>query len=56
MEKGIYLGYGYVPLDEGYVKIEQMLECVKPALDNRDVRSILSNWLRNNRVEKVLYY
>ncbi|HKK62456.1 MAG TPA: exonuclease domain-containing protein [Bacteroidales bacterium] len=56
IEKGIYLGYGYVPLDEGYVKIEQMLECVKPALDNRDVRSILSNWLRNNRVEKVLYY
>lgn len=56
IEKGMYLGYGYISIDEGYLGIEQMLECIKPALDNRDVRQILSSWLRKNKVEKVLYY
>jgi len=56
IEKGIYMGYGYISVDEGYLGIEQMLDCIQPALDNRDVRQILSGWLRKNKVEKVLYY
>ena len=56
IEKGIYMGYGYLPIDEGYVSIEQMLECVQPGLDNRDIRQILSTWLRKHQVEKILYY
>lgn len=56
IEKGTYKGFGYISIDEGYLGIEQMLECIKPALDNRDVRQILSSWLRNNKVEKILYY
>lgn len=56
IEKGMYLGYGYLSIDQGYLGVEQMLECVKPALDNRDVRQILSSWLRRNSVEKILYY
>lgn len=56
IEKGMYLGYGYISTGEGYLGIDQMLECIQPALDNRDVRHILSSWLRKNRVEKILYY
>ncbi|MDA3823433.1 MAG: exonuclease domain-containing protein [Bacteroidales bacterium] len=56
IEKGMYLGYGYISIDEGYLGIDQMLDCVNPALDNRDVRQILSSWLRKNKVEKILYY
>jgi len=56
IEKGMYMGFGYISTDEGYLGVDQMLECVKPALDNRDVRQILNNWLRKNKVEKVLYY
>lgn len=56
IEKGIYMGYGYLPIDEGYVSIEQMLDCVQPGLDNRDIRQILSTWLRKHQVEKILYY
>jgi DNA polymerase-3 subunit epsilon len=56
IEKGIYMGYGYISIEDGYLGIDQMLECVKPGLDNRDVRQILSGWLRKNKVEKVLYY
>lgn len=56
IEQGIYMGYGYISIDEGYLNIEQMLHSIQPALDNRDVRQILSNWLRKNKVEKVLFY
>jgi DNA polymerase-3 subunit epsilon len=56
IEKGIYLGYGYLSVNESYLGIEEMLECIQPALDNRDIRQILKNWLKNNKVEKILYY
>jgi DNA polymerase-3 subunit epsilon len=56
IEKGMYMGYGYLSVNESYLGIEQMLECIQPALDNRDIRQILKNWLKNNKVEKMLYY
>lgn len=56
IEKGMYMGYGYVSVNDSYLGIEQMLDAVYPALDNRDVRQILRNWLKQNKVEKMLYY
>lgn len=56
IEKGMYMGYGYVSVNESYLGIEQMLDCIYPALDNRDIRQILRNWLKHNKVEKMLYY
>lgn len=56
IEKGIYMGFGYISIDKGYLEVEQIMDCIKPALDNRDVRQILAGWLRKNKVEKILYY
>lgn len=56
IEKGMYMGYGYMSVNEAYMGIDEMLDCIYPALDNRDVRQILRNWLKNNKVEKMLYY
>ena len=56
IEKGMSMGYGYINVNESYLGIEQMLDCIQPALDNRDIRQILKNWLKNNTVEKMLYY
>ena len=56
IEKGMYMGYGYLSVNDSYLGIEQMLDCIQPALDNRDIRQILKNWLKNNKVEKMLYY
>ncbi|MCK4992167.1 MAG: hypothetical protein KAS29_16835, partial [Bacteroidales bacterium] len=56
IEKGMYMGYGYISVNDSYFGIEQMLDCIQPALDNRDIRQILKNWLKNNKVEKMLYY
>ena len=56
IEKGIYMGYGYISVNDAYLGIEEMLECIQPSLDNRDIRQILKNWLKTNKVEKILYY
>ncbi len=56
IEKGMYMGYGYISVNDTYLSIDHMLECIKPELDNRDIRQILKNWLKNNKVEKMLYY
>jgi DNA polymerase-3 subunit epsilon len=56
IEKGIYMGYGYLSVNDAYLGIEEMLDCIQPSLDNRDIRQILRNWLKNNKVEKILYY
>ncbi len=56
IEKGMYMGYGYISVNETYLGIEEMLESIRPGLDNRDIRQILKNWLKNNKVEKMLYY
>lgn len=56
IEKGMYMGYGYINVNDSYLGIEQMLDNIQPALDNRDIRQILKNWLKNNKVEKMIYY
>ncbi|MCK4748819.1 MAG: GIY-YIG nuclease family protein, partial [Bacteroidales bacterium] len=56
IEKGMYLGFGYISVNDTYLGIDQMLDSINPALDNRDIRQILKNWLKNNKVEKMLYY
>jgi DNA polymerase-3 subunit epsilon len=56
IEKGMYMGYGYISVNDAYLGIDQMLDCIRPELDNRDIRQILKNWLKNNKVEKMLYY
>lgn len=56
IEKGMYMGYGFLSVEDSYLSVEQMLDCIHPELDNRDIRQILKNWLRNNSVEKMLYY
>jgi len=56
IEKGMFMGYGYLSINDAYVTVDNMLDCIKPSLDNRDIRQILKNWLKNNKVEKILYY
>lgn len=56
IEKGMYMGYGYISVNDAYISIDQMLDSIQPGLDNRDVRQILKNWLKKNKVEKMLYY
>lgn len=56
IENGIYSGFGYLDITESYLGINDMKECIKPAPDNRDVRQIISNYLRKNKVEKIIRF
>jgi len=51
---GVYKGFGYIDITRSYLNMEDMLECIKPAADNRDVRQIIQQWMRRNKVEKVI--
>ncbi len=56
IEGGIYQGYGFLDITESYLGINDMKDCIKPASDNRDIRQIINNWMRKNKVEKVIRY
>ena len=56
VENGIYKGYGYLDVSESYFGVNDMLECIKPSPDNKDVRQIIKTWLARNKAEKVIRY
>ncbi len=56
IENGIYQGYGYLDISQSYLGINDMKDCIKPASDNRDIRQIINNWMRKNKVEKLIRY
>lgn len=53
---GVYKGYGYIDINESYLSIEDLLSCIKPSEDNRDIRQIIKSWLRRNTPEKILRF
>lgn len=54
IENGLYRGFGYIDISTAYLNLEDLLACIKPAEDNRDIRQIIRNWLEGNKVEKVI--
>jgi DNA polymerase-3 subunit epsilon len=56
IENGIYKGFGFLDITESYLGINDIKECIKPAADNRDIRQIVNNWMRKNKVEKVIRF
>ncbi|MBT3935977.1 MAG: GIY-YIG nuclease family protein [Bacteroidetes bacterium] len=56
VENGKYLGFGYVDIENFDGDIELLKDCVKPYVDNRDVQSIIKNYLKSNKVEQVITY
>jgi DNA polymerase III subunit epsilon len=56
IENGVYKGFGYLDINESYVKIEDFKKCIKPTIENKDSRQIIKSWLRHNKVEKILKF
>jgi DNA polymerase III subunit epsilon len=52
IENGKYLGYGYVQKDDQLMNTEDFKTLLSPAQDNRDIRQIISGYLRNKRTGK----
>lgn len=56
IENGTYLGYGYVERSETLASAEDFKNYLTPAEDNKDVRQIISGFLRNKRTGKRISY
>jgi DNA polymerase-3 subunit epsilon len=53
---GKYAGYGYFNINEMGFGLTAVHECIKPSKDNNDIQVILKQYLRSNRVEKIIEF
>ena len=53
---GKYAGYGYFNINEMGFGLSALHECIIPSPDNRDIQVILKQYLKTNRVEKIIEF
>ena len=53
---GKYAGYGYFNINEMGFGLSAVHECIKPSADNRDIQVILKQYLKSNKVEKIIEF
>jgi len=51
---GKYAGYGYFNINEMGFGLAALHDCINPSADNRDIQVILKQYLKNNRVERII--
>lgn len=56
IEKGKYMGYGYVSDTKLHDNIEVLKKCISPEEDNHEVQQIIKGFLKRNTVERVIPY
>jgi DNA polymerase III subunit epsilon len=56
IENGKYMGYGFVNNDEPVTDIARLHDLLYPAADNREIRRIINDFIRRNRVEKIIRF
>jgi DNA polymerase-3 subunit epsilon len=53
---GKYWGYGYFNINSMGFGLSTVHDCIKQSADNRDIQVILKQYLKNNRVEKIIEF
>ncbi len=53
---GKYSGYGYFNINDMGFGLSAVHECIKSCSDNHDVQTILKQYLRSNKVEKIIEF
>jgi DNA polymerase-3 subunit epsilon len=53
---GKYSGYGFFSINDIGFGLTAVHECIKPSTDNRDIQVILKQYLKSNRVEKIIEF
>jgi DNA polymerase III subunit epsilon len=53
---GKFLGWGYFNINDMGFGLDAVHECIKPSNDNRDIQVILKQYLRSNKVEKIIEF
>ncbi len=53
---GKYAGYGYFNINDMGFGLTAVHDCIRSSPDNRDIQVILKQYLRRNRVEKIIEF
>ncbi|MGE5418643.1 MAG: exonuclease domain-containing protein [Chloroflexota bacterium] len=53
---GKYFGYGFFNINDMGFGLSAIHECIKAGTDNHDIHSILKQYLRSNKVEKIIEF
>jgi DNA polymerase-3 subunit epsilon len=53
---GKYSGYGYFNINDMGFGLSALHECIKSLPDNHDIQVILKQYLRSNRIEKIIEF
>ena len=53
---GKYSGYGYFNINDMGFGLSAVHECIIQSVDNQDIQVILKQYLKNNRVEKIIEF
>ncbi|MCX6334584.1 MAG: exonuclease domain-containing protein [Bacteroidia bacterium] len=53
---GKYAGYGYFNINDMGFGLTAVHDCIVPSPDNRDIQVILKQYLRTNKVEKIIEF
>jgi DNA polymerase-3 subunit epsilon len=53
---GKYSGWGYFNINDMGFGLSAVHECINQSVDNRDIQVILKQYLKNNRVEKIIEF
>ena len=56
IENGRYMGYGFVEMEIGINDPAALYDYIIPAADNREIRRIIRDFTRRNKVEKILTF
>ena len=56
IENGKYIGFGFIGEDSFAENIEILHDCIKPYNDNRDIKSILRNYISRKRGLKIIQF
>lgn len=56
IEKGKYMGFGYFDIEEASNYPGILEECIQYKNDNRDIVQIIKNYLKNNKVERIIKF
>jgi DNA polymerase-3 subunit epsilon len=53
---GKYHGFGYFNINDMGFGLTAVHDCIRPSVDNSDIQVILKQYLRSNRVEKIIEF
>ena len=57
VEHGKYKGFGFIDFDlNGNVSIDDLKDNIIPYPDHRDIQQILRNYLKRNKVERIIEF